>query len=105
MDYFRKAILISIFMFLTAECTANEAVIFEKEKEIKLNQNYQVTTCKNIGLAECPNCLDMQKYYFNIETKQLISSCGGACWHPNAEQKEICKSLCPPPKWKCKNDS
>ncbi len=100
-----KNISISILMLLSTACLANEIVLFEGDRKIKLGNHYRVTTCKNIGFANCTNCMDTPNYYFNIETKQLISSCGGACWHPRGKQREICKTLCPPPKWECKNDS
>ena len=104
----RKLIKINtalLFMFFSFSSIANEIIIFDGAQEIRLKQDYQVTTCDNIGLADCPNYLDTPNYYFNIETKQLISSCSGACWHPKGKQKEICKTLRPPPKWGCSNDS
>ncbi len=105
MNKTRKSLTISLFILLASTSTADGFVIFEGEKKIKLNKNYQITTCKNIALANCPNCIDTPNYYFKIKTKQLISRCSGACWHPQGKQREICKTLCPPPQWDCKNDS
>ena len=97
------AVLLS--MFIASICVAGDIVIIEGEREINLREGYLITTCGSIGLAECPSCIDSSSYYFNIETKQLISRCGGACWHPREEQEEVCKTLCPPPQWECNNNS
>ena len=105
MNIIAKSLIISLFMLLASTSVADEFVIFDGKKEIKLNENYKITTCKNIALANCSNCIDTPNYYFKIKTKQLISRCSGACWHPRGKQREICKTLCPPPQWDCKNAS
>ena len=87
---------------LSMPCLAEETIIFDGNKEIRLKDNFNVSKCNNLGLAECPNCIDTPNYYFSLETKQLISSCAGACWHPRDKQRQICKTLCPPPEWTCK---
>lgn len=95
----------SVFMLIASISAADDIVIIEGEREIKLREGYLITTCGTIGLANCPRCIDASSYYYHIETKQLISRCGGACWHPRGKQKEACKTLCPPPQWECNNDS
>ena len=105
MNKIGKSIVFSLCMLLVSTSLADELVIYDGEKKIFLNKDYQITTCKTIALADCHNCIDTPNYYFMIETKQLISSCSGACWHPRGKQREICETLCPPPQWDCKNDS
>ena len=100
----KVVICISMLMFVIDTSSA-DIIIFEGEREIKLNNSFKITACKNIGLADCENCVDTPNYYFTLETKQLISSCSGACWHPKGKQRKICETLCPPPQWECGNDS
>jgi len=101
----KTIIAVLLSMLIAPICAAGDIVIIEGEREINLREGYLITTCGSIGLADCPSCIDSSSYYFNIGTKQLISRCGGACWHPREEQKKVCKTLCPPPQWECNNDS
>jgi len=88
-------------VFLSQPSSSDGIVIYEGEREVQLNEQYKVSKCGKISLAECPMCLDTPNYYFKSENKQLISRCQGACWHPTGDQARICKTLCPPPEWSC----
>ncbi len=46
------------------------------------------------------NCgaeVDGPEYYINLDSGELVSSCGGACMDPDPEQHRVCQTMCPPP--------
>lgn len=98
---------VSILFFLVAlaplspSSLSDDILIYEGKRKIQLDDQFQISKCNNISLARCSLCLDTPSYYFNNDTMQVISSCEGACWHPQDEQVRICKMLCPPPEWSC----
>lgn len=57
--------------------------------------------CAGVGLyAPRDWPADSPTYYFNEATREIISTCGGACRRPSTdEQKRMCTTLCPPPEW------
>lgn len=89
---------------LPAICLAEGVTIFEADREIKLGSLYKITECHHMGKAECRHCFDRSSYYFELGTKQIISRCGGACWHPREQQKVVCETQCPPPEWNCDHE-
>jgi hypothetical protein len=90
-----------MFLLFSSNQSSADIVLFDKGTEIRLNSDYIVKQCGGVTLAECSTCFDIPNYYFYTKTKELISNCGGACWHPTGEQKEICENLCPPNEWRC----
>lgn len=90
-----------VFLFVSLPAIPAGLLIYEGKREIQLSENFKISKCNNISFASCPTCLDTPSYYFKSETMQIISSCGGACWHPRGDQVRICKTLCPPPEWSC----
>jgi len=57
--------------------------------------------CENLVFVDCGGDVDGPTYYFNRDTGDLISTCGGACLLPQGDQVEVCRTLCPPPAWTC----
>jgi hypothetical protein len=62
----------------------------------------EVDDCNGIVLVDCRSAVDGPTYYFDEDTVEIISVCGGACWlpHPDPDRPEICRA-CPPPAWTC----
>ena len=60
--------------------------------------------CGDIGELNCGAEVDGPLYYFDKQTEEIISTCGGACWRPDEEQQVVCETLCPPPSWDCNNE-
>ena len=57
--------------------------------------------CNELVKVNCNSEADGPLYYLNKTNGNQISICGGACWHPQNEQVEVCKTLCPPKEWTC----
>ena len=57
--------------------------------------------CKNLVMVNCNSEADGELYYLNKNNGEQISVCGGACWIPQGDQIEVCKTLCPPKEWDC----
>jgi hypothetical protein len=80
------------------EADLREAEAYRQER-ISGSKNHFV--CEGIGVLDLGAATDGPLYYFNDSSRQLISVCGGACWHPRTEsQTAMCANLCPPPQWK-----
>jgi hypothetical protein len=62
-----------------------------------------VEYCGDIGKLNCGAEVDGPLYYFNIQSEEIMSICGGACFRPDEEQQVVCETLCPPPSWDCDN--
>ena len=56
--------------------------------------------CAGYGFIDDGAAFDGPSYYFREDTRALVSTCGGACWHPDLQQAMVCRTLCPPPEWK-----
>lgn len=57
--------------------------------------------CNGIVLVVC-YVPEGPSYYFDEDTVEVISACGGACvFETDEAQREVCATLCPPPAWTC----
>ncbi len=61
--------------------------------------------CGDIGKLDCGSSVDGPLYYFNLQSEQIISVCGGACFLPEGEQQLVCATMCPPVEWDCQEDT
>lgn len=57
--------------------------------------------CNNLVMVNCGAEVDGPLYYLNKNTGEEISVCGGACWHPQGKEIEVCETRCPPKEWDC----
>ena len=64
----------------------------------------ELSRCRGIVLVDCQSAVDGPTYYFEEQTLEVISVCGGACWlpHPDPANPEVCRA-CPPAGWTCGN--
>lgn len=60
--------------------------------------------CGDLAYVDCGSAVDGPSYYLEKKTGKRISACGGACWIPQGEQVEVCKTLCPPKQWTCRQN-
>lgn len=68
------------------------------EKLEKYSEKHLV--CGDISFFSTPRLLDGPTFYFRESTHELLSACGGACRQPvSATQMEMCRTMCPPPRW------
>jgi len=59
--------------------------------------------CGDIVMVNCHAEVDGPLNYYNRTTGEVISRCGGACMGAVGEQIQVCRTLCPPKDWTCKN--
>lgn len=59
--------------------------------------------CGDIAYFPLESAVDGPSAYVNVRTNEIVSVCGGACWHPRSlVQKDVCRTMCPPPAWRAK---
>jgi hypothetical protein len=57
--------------------------------------------CHGIVQVDCGAAVDGPLYYFDEDSVEVISVCGGACFTNDPVQLELCRTMCPPPAWTC----
>jgi hypothetical protein len=60
-----------------------------------------VEICGSTARLDCGSNVDGPLYYFNLQSEGIISTCGGACFAPDAQQQVVCDTMCPPAQWTC----
>jgi hypothetical protein len=55
----------------------------------------EIATCNGLVEIDCHSAVDGPRYYYDSDSGQVVSECGGACH--DAE----CAAVCPPPQWTC----
>ena len=93
-------------------CLANEEyrdLDFEKIAQSQLNDRLtrgdKPLFCDRIGFLDDGLAVDGWSFYFERDTKKVISACGGACMIARQSQRSVCANLCPPPEWRKNNCS
>ena len=93
-------------------CLANEEyrdLDFEKIAQSQLNDRLargdKPVYCDRIGFLDNGLVVDGWSFYFERDTKKVISACGGACMIVRDSQRSACANLCPPPEWRKNNCS
>lgn len=84
-----------------AATEGNETLKLEDVRESRECADKPTVYCGNLGMLDCGAAVDGPLYYFDANSLEIISTCGGACFAPDAQQLEVCRTLCPPPEWTC----
>ena len=69
--------------------------------EIDVSYCDPLVSCSGIGKINCGAELDGPLYYYDLQSEEIISVCGGACMAPDDEQKIVCQTMCPPAEFIC----
>lgn len=85
----------------------NRDIEFEKIAQSQLNDRLsrgdKPLYCGRIGFLDDGLAVDGWSFYFERDTKKIISACGGACMIVRESQRSVCSNLCPPPEWRKNN--
>ena len=77
-----------------------------KATKVDLSAQYcsKPTYCGEMGRLDCNSAADGPLYYFDKATKDIISTCGGACMMVDGPNAQMCQTQCPPPEWTCADE-
>ncbi|CAA0125597.1 Uncharacterised protein [BD1-7 clade bacterium] len=54
-----------------------------------------VEHCGNIGRIDYDSETDGPLYYFDLQSEEVVSTCGGVCLAPTGDQAAVCETMCP----------